>query len=80
MKPVAAIVRQDEGLEPDAEPSCEHGPMVRKAGFAKRTGRPYAGWWCRADCRDCAPQWADLSAIISPALAEWAAGLAGARP
>ncbi len=78
MKPVAAAIRQGTGLAPDAELRCEHGPMIRRAGFGKRTGRQFAGWWCAVGNRDCECVWADLSAIISPALAEWAAGIAGA--
>lgn len=49
----------DESLEPyDDEPLvplCLHGPMVRKSGISKKTGKPYAGYFCQ-DEPQCDPK------------------------
>lgn len=49
----------DEGLEPyDDEPLvplCLHGPMFRKSGISKKTGKPYAGYFCQ-DEPQCDPK------------------------
>ena len=56
LPPAAAL---DEGLEPyDDEPLvplCLHGPMVRKSGISKKTGKPYAGYFCQ-DEPQCDPK------------------------
>ena len=49
----------DEGIddyvnEPFA-PLCLHGPMVRKSGISKKTGKPYAGYFCQ-DEPQCDPK------------------------
>jgi hypothetical protein len=40
----------DEGLEEYEDeplvPLCLHGPMTRKSGIGKKTGKPYAGYFC----------------------------------
>ena len=40
----------DEGLEPYQDeplvPLCLHGPMTRRSGIGKKTGKPYAGYFC----------------------------------
>ena len=34
-------------VEPTPEvPSCLHGPMNRRSGISKKTGKPYAGYFC----------------------------------
>jgi hypothetical protein len=49
-----SLVRSvDESLsEYDDEPLvplCLHGPMTRKTGISKKTGKPYAGYFCQDD-------------------------------
>lgn len=49
----------DEGLdyvqdEPEV-PLCLHGPMIRKSGISKKTGKPYAGYFCQ-DEPQCDPK------------------------
>jgi hypothetical protein len=36
-------------------PLCLHGPMVRKSGISKKTGKPYAGYFCQ-DEPQCDPK------------------------
>ena len=36
-------------------PVCLHGPMVRKSGISKKTGKPYAGYFCQ-DEPQCDPK------------------------
>lgn len=40
----------DEGVEADYDepeiPHCLHGPMSRRSGISKKTGKPYAGYFC----------------------------------
>ena len=65
--------RQDMRIEQlDAEQSCDHGAMVRRAGVSWH-GKPWAGWFCKAGDKSCAPEWANLAEIILPALNAWAA-------
>ena len=49
----------DESVEPyDDEPlvpMCLHGAMVRKSGISKKTGKPYAGYFCQ-DEPQCDPK------------------------
>lgn len=34
-------------VEPAPEvPNCIHGPMTRRSGIGKKTGKPYAGYFC----------------------------------
>jgi hypothetical protein len=34
-------------VQPDPEvPMCLHGPMIRRSGIGKKTGKPYAGYFC----------------------------------
>ena len=34
-------------VQPDPEvPVCLHGPMIRRSGIGKKTGKPYAGYFC----------------------------------
>lgn len=36
-----------EYVEPAPEvPNCLHGPMNRRSGISKKTGKPYAGYFC----------------------------------
>lgn len=36
-----------EYVEPAPEvPNCLHGPMTRRSGIGKKTGKPYAGYFC----------------------------------
>lgn len=49
----------DEGLdyysdEPEV-PLCLHGPMTRRSGISKKTGKPYAGYFCN-DEPQCDPK------------------------
>lgn len=45
--PVPAV---DESVEQYADeplvPLCLHGPMTRRSGIGKKTGKPYAGYFC----------------------------------
>ena len=37
------------GVDPYADtPECEHGPMRKHAGFSRKSGKPFAGWYCTA--------------------------------
>lgn len=63
---------QPERLRPDETPDpCERGARVRRAGLAKRTGRPWAAWWCPDRVKGCQPVWVDAELIVSPALESW---------
>jgi hypothetical protein len=43
-------------VEPPLDiPSCLHGPMVRKSGISKKTGKPYGGYFCQ-DEPQCDPR------------------------
>jgi hypothetical protein len=43
-------------VEPPVDvPSCLHGPMVRKSGISKKTGKPYSGYFCQ-DEPQCDPR------------------------
>lgn len=57
--PWLSVPAMDESLEPyDDEPLvplCLHGPMVRKSGISKKTGKPYAGYFCQ-DEPQCDPK------------------------
>lgn len=45
-----------EYVEPALDiPTCLHGPMVRKSGISKKTGKPYAGYFCQ-DEPQCDPK------------------------
>jgi hypothetical protein len=36
-------------------PTCLHGAMIRKSGISKKTGKPYAGYFCQ-DEPQCDPK------------------------
>jgi len=36
----------DEGINESLVPLCLHGPMTRRSGIGKKTGKPYAGYFC----------------------------------
>lgn len=36
----------DESVEAMPIPNCLHGPMTRRSGIGKKTGKPYAGYFC----------------------------------
>jgi len=36
----------DEGIDKPLVPLCLHGPMTRRSGIGKKTGKPYAGYFC----------------------------------
>lgn len=36
----------DEGIDEPLVPLCLHGPMTRRSGIGKKTGKPYAGYFC----------------------------------
>jgi hypothetical protein len=43
-------------IEPPLDiPNCLHGPMVRKSGISKKTGKPYGGYFCQ-DEPQCDPK------------------------
>jgi len=47
--PWFSIPAMDEGIEAYDEPQvplCLHGPMTRRSGIGKKTGKPYAGYFC----------------------------------
>jgi hypothetical protein len=49
--PWFSIPTMDEGVEdeeytPLDVPACLHGPMARRSGISKKTGKPYAGYFC----------------------------------
>jgi hypothetical protein len=49
--PWFSIPAMDEGVEdeeytPLNVPACLHGPMARRSGISKKTGKPYAGYFC----------------------------------
>jgi hypothetical protein len=49
--PWFSIPAMDEGVEHEEYtlidvPACLHGPMVRRSGISKKTGKPYAGYFC----------------------------------
>jgi len=57
--PWLSVPAMDESVndyqdEPDV-PTCLHGPMVRKSGISKKTGKPYAGYFCQ-DEPQCDPK------------------------
>lgn len=37
---------EDEEYTPLSVPACLHGPMARRSGISKKTGKPYAGYFC----------------------------------
>jgi hypothetical protein len=49
----------DEGIGTDEDetlvPMCLHGAMIRKSGISKKTGKPYAGYFCQ-DEPQCDPK------------------------
>lgn len=57
--PWLPVPAMDESIEPyDDEPLvplCLHGPMIRKSGISKKTGKPYAGYFCQ-DEPQCDPK------------------------
>ena len=73
-----AAVPSGRGLDPSARPACEHGTRVRRAGYSKTTGKPFAGFWCPLTPGQCKPVWADVDQIIGDALDAWKLGLAPA--
>ena len=47
--PWLSIPAMDEGISDYDEPEvpvCLHGPMNRRSGISKKTGKPYAGYFC----------------------------------
>ena len=48
--PWADVRPMDEGIEPSQDeslvPLCLHGEMNRRSGISKKTGKPYAGYFC----------------------------------
>lgn len=49
--PWLSVPAMDEGIndwqEPElSAPQCLHGPMNRRSGVSKKTGKPYAGYFC----------------------------------
>jgi len=36
----------DEGINEPLVPLCLHGQMTRRSGIGKKTGKPYAGYFC----------------------------------
>jgi hypothetical protein len=48
--PWADVRPLDEGVEPSQDeslvPLCLHGEMNRRSGISKKTGKPYAGYFC----------------------------------
>jgi len=38
-------VNNYEDVQPQV-PECLHGPMIRRSGIGKKTGKPYAGYFC----------------------------------
>jgi hypothetical protein len=62
------------GLDPYADtPECEHGSMRKHAGFSRKSGKPFAGWYCRAIPAVCPPVWVDSDSLIRDALQVWSA-------
>jgi hypothetical protein len=57
--PWLSIPAMDEGIGTDEDetlvPMCLHGAMVRKSGISKKTGKPYAGYFCQ-DEPQCDPK------------------------
>ena len=48
--PWLPIPTMDEGIGTDEDetlvPMCLHGAMNRRSGISKKTGKPYAGYFC----------------------------------
>lgn len=48
--PWLSIPAMDEGIDHYQDeplvPTCLHGPMTRRSGIGKKTGKPYAGYFC----------------------------------
>ena len=48
--PWLPVPAMDEGIEQYQDeplvPLCLHGPMTRRSGIGKKTGKPYAGYFC----------------------------------
>jgi hypothetical protein len=50
--PWLSIPAMDESVEAFDEPKvplCPHGEMIRRSGISKKTGKPYAGYFCNCD-------------------------------
>lgn len=43
LPPTSALV---ESVDDVQIPNCLHGPMTRRSGIGKKTGKPYAGYFC----------------------------------
>jgi hypothetical protein len=48
--PWLSVPAMDEGLDEYQDepliPTCLHGPMNRRSGISKKTGKPYGGYFC----------------------------------
>jgi hypothetical protein len=57
--PWLSVPAMDEGVDNYKDeplvPMCLHGAMIRKSGISKKTGKPYAGYFCQ-DEPQCDPK------------------------
>ena len=44
-------------VEPDTKYACSHGAMVYKTGVSKKTGKPWAGYFCPDNIQLCDTKW-----------------------
>lgn len=43
--------------ESDTQYKCSHGVMIYKEGISKKTGKPWAGYYCPDNVQLCDPKW-----------------------